>query len=138
MPKIDFNNVEDVKGFNPLPDGEYVCRVAGVEEAATQRGDEMWRVRFVVESGPHKGRYIFDNISFGALAVKRVKLLCSCLGIDVTCEQDLTPGDVIGRTCCVTVATEEYEDQEGNTKLRNTVPFAGYEPVEDDDSGTAF
>ena len=33
MPKIDFNNVDDVQGFAPLPDGKYLCRVAEVEEA---------------------------------------------------------------------------------------------------------
>jgi len=137
MPKIDFKNVEDVKGFSPLPGGTYLCKVAEVEEGATQRGDEMWRVRFVVESGVHKGRYIFDSLVFSAAAMKRVKLFCSSVGIDVAGEQDLTPDAIIGRTCNVTVTTEEYENPEGQTRFRNSVPFAGYGPP-DDENGAPF
>jgi len=127
MPRIDFNNVDDVQDFSPLPDGKYLCRVAEVEEAATQYGDEMWKLRFVVESGPHRGRYIFDNMVFSDAAMKRVKLICSRLGLNVSGELDLTPAVIKGRSCYVTVETEEYEDQEGNSKKRNVVPFAGYE-----------
>ena len=49
MPKIDFNNVDDIQDFSPLPEDKYLCRVAEVEEATTQYGDEMWKLRFVVE-----------------------------------------------------------------------------------------
>lgn len=127
MPRIDFNNVDDVQDFSPLPEGKYLCRLAEVEEAATQYGDDMWKLRFVVESGPHRGRYIFDNMVFSEAALKRVKLICSRLGLDVSGEIDLTPSLIKGRTCYVTVDIEEYEDQEGNLKKRNVVPFAGYE-----------
>jgi len=127
MPRIDFNRVDDVQDFSPLPDGRYLCRLAEVEEAATQYGDEMWKLRFVVESGPHRGRYIFDNMVFSDAALKRVKLICSRLGLDVSRELDLTPALIKGRSCYVTVETEEYEDYEGNTKQRNVVPFAGYD-----------
>ena len=81
----------------------------------------------MVDSGPHRGRYIFDNMVFSDAALKRVKLICSRLGIDTSRELDLTPDLIKGRSCYVTVETEEYEDQEGNTKQRNVVPFAGYE-----------
>ncbi|MGQ9589920.1 MAG: DUF669 domain-containing protein [Planctomycetota bacterium] len=127
MPRIDFNRVDDVQDFSPLPDGRYLCRLAEVEEAATQYGDEMWKLRFVVESGPHRGRYIFDNMVFSDAALKRVKLICSHLGLNVSGELDLTPTLIKGRSCYVTVETEEYEDHEGNTKQRNVVPFAGYD-----------
>ncbi len=127
MPRIDFNRVDDVQDFSPLPDGRYLCRLAEVEEAATQYGDEMWKLRFVVESGPHRGRYIFDNLVFSDAALKRVKLICSRLGLDVSGELDLTPSLIKGRSCYVTVETEEYEDYEGNSKQRNVVPFAGYD-----------
>ena len=127
MPRIDFNRVDDVQDFSPLPDGRYLCRLAEVEEAATQYGDEMWKLRFVAESGPHRGRYIIDNMVFSDAALKRVKLICSRLGLDVSRELDLTPSLIKGRSCYVTVETEEYEDYEGNTKQRNVVPFAGYD-----------
>jgi hypothetical protein len=64
---------------------------------------------------------------FSDAAMKRVKLICSRLGLNVAGELDLTPALIEGRSCYVTVETEEYEDQEGNPKKRNVVPFAGYD-----------
>lgn len=127
MPRIDFNNVDDVQDFSPLPDGKYLCRVAEVQVSATQYGDEMWKLRFVVEQGPHRGRFLFDNLVFSNAAMKRVKLICSRLGLDVSRELDLTPALIEGRSCSVTVETEDYEDTEGHPRRRNVVPFAGYE-----------
>ena len=37
------------------------------------------------------------------------------------------PNLIKDKACYITVETEDYEDQEGNTKKRNIVPFAGYE-----------
>lgn len=131
MPKIDFSTVEDAQDFSPLPEGKYLCRLAEVEETGTQYGDEMWKLRFVVAEGPYQGRRIFDNMVFSEAAMKRVKLMVSRLGLDVSGEIDLTPEAIKGRTCYVTVETDEYEDDEGKTKKRNVVPFAGYERADD-------
>ena len=127
MPQIDFRTIEDAQDFTPLPDGKYVCRLDTVEEAATQHGDEMWKLRFKVADGPYQDRLLFDNLVFSEAALKRVKLICARLGLDVSGTLDLTPDLLIGRTCTLTVETEEYEDQEGNVKTRNVIPFAGYE-----------
>jgi hypothetical protein len=131
MPKIDFSKIDDVQDFSPLPDGKYLCRLTEIEEASTQYGDEMWKLRFEVIQGEHIGRFIFDNMVFSEAALKRVKLICSRLGLDVSGEIDLTPSLLEGRKCYVSVLTEEYEDNEGNIKKRNIVPFAGYERATD-------
>ena len=131
MPKIDFNTIEDAKDFSPLPEGKYSCKLAEIEEASTKNGDEMWKLRLEVVEGAHAGRYVFDNLVFSAAAMKRVKLICSRLGIDVSGEVNLTPAMLKGRPCRVTVATEEYEDNEGRRRKRNVVPFAGYDRVGD-------
>lgn len=135
MPKINFRDVDDVQGFTPLPEGKYLCRLVEVEESSTQYGDEMWRLRFVVESGPQRGRYVFDNMVFSAAAMKRAKLICSRLGLDVAGELDLKPAAIQGRLCSVMVEIEEYQDQEGQTRFRNVVPFAGYESAETKQAG---
>jgi len=127
MPKIDFSHVDDVQDFSPVPAGKYLCRVVGLEEASTQHGDEMWKLRFEVSQGPYAGRLIFDNLVFSEAALKRVKLICSRLGLDVSKELDLTPELIKGRTALLTVEIEPYEDTEGRSKQRNVVPFAGYE-----------
>ena len=143
MPKIDFNGVDDVNDFTPLPEGKYLCRVAEVEEATTRNGDEMWKLKFAIESGPHKGRIVFDNMVFSDAAKKRVKLICSRLGIETSSEVDLNPDDIKGRCCYLTLEIGEYEDHEGNIKKKNVVPFTGYEraeghtPPQSDKSGGA-
>ena len=126
MPKVDFSKVDDVQDFRPLPDGKYFCRLSEIEEAATQYGDEMWKIRFEVIQGEYTGRFIFDNLVFSEAALKRVKLICSRLGVDVSKEMDITPDLLQNRKCYVSVVTEEYEDAEGKIKKRNVVPFAGY------------
>jgi hypothetical protein len=135
MPKIDFNKIDEVNEFTPLPDGEYPCRLEDIEESATQYGDEMWKLQFAVMSGEHKGRFIFDNLVFSAKALKRAKLICSRLGIDVSGEVELKPAMLIGKTCMLSIETEEYENEDGVLKKRNFVPFAGYERL--DEGGAA-
>jgi len=130
MPKIDFSRIDDVQDFSPIPDGKYPCKLVEIEEASTGAGDEMWKLRFQVTDGPHAGRKVFDNIVFSEAAMKRAKLICSRLGLDVSGELELTPDKLQGRSCVLTLATEEYEDSEGRTKKRNVVPFAGYERLE--------
>lgn len=127
MPKVDFSHIDDVQDFTPLPAGKYLCKLVEVEEANTQYGDEMWKLRFQVIEGKHTGRYVFDNMVFSEAAIKRVKLICGRLGLNVSGELDLTPDLIKNRSCYLTVQTEEYEDDEGNRKMRNVVPFAGYD-----------
>jgi len=134
MPKIDFGHVDDVQDFSPVPAGKYLCRLSGIEEASTQHGDEMWKLRFEVTQGPYAGRLIFDNLVFSEAALKRAKLICSRLGLDVSKELDLTPELIKGRVAMLTVDIEPYEDAEGRTKQRNVVPFAGYERSSESDT----
>ena len=142
MPRIDFGNVDDAQDYSPLPAGRYLVTLTEVGEAKTKYGDEMWKLRFVVDEGQYKGRYIFDNLVFSEAALKRVKLICSRLGLDVSGELDLTPGLIKGCRCSVSVEVADYTDQEGETKSRNVVPFAGYgqfdDGNQDDDSDPPF
>ena len=133
MPKIDFSTVEDVQDFTPLPKGKYRCQLVEVEEATTQSGYEMWKIRFEVTEGEFNGRFIFDNLFFSDKGLKRTKLLCNRLGLDVSGELDLTPDKIKGLACYVEVDVEEYEDSNGQTKPRNVVPFAGFHRVEEVD-----
>ena len=122
MPKIDFNKVGDA---GPLPDGEYFCRIERVERSQSQYGDEMWKVRLAVQGGPHAGRVIYDNLTFSAESLPRVKLLCACIRLDLSGELDLTPDMLRGRDVRVRVGTEKYQ-----SRARNKVFFDGYAPAE--------
>lgn len=131
--KVNFQNIEDVEDYSPLPDGQYLCQLIKVEEAFTHNADPLWKLRFEVVQGPHTGRFIFDNMVFSERAMKRVKLICYALGLDTSLEVELIPDLILERHCYVKVVTEEYVDNEGNTKCRNSVPFAGYVQVKEED-----
>ena len=127
MPKIDFTKIDDVSDYSPLPEGEYPCRLVDIDEASTRHGDDLWKLKFVVEEGEHSGRYVFDNLVFSERAMPRVKLICSRLGVDTTGAIDLQPEHLLEKICLITVMVEDYEDETGTAKKRNRVPFAGYE-----------
>ena len=137
MTVIDFSRIEDVNDFTPLPEGQYLSRVDDVGITTTKSGDEMWRLRFVVEEGEYAGRYIFDKLVFSDAALTRVKLICSRLGLDVSGKVELTPELIEGCTCVISVQIEDYEDNEGETKTRNIVPFKGYDYSDDQLAETA-
>lgn len=134
MPKVDFSLIDDVQDYTPLPDGKYLCELVHVEEAKTQYDDEMWKLKFRVMKGEHEGRFVFDNLVFSKAAEKRLKLICSRLGLDVSGELDLTTETIKGRTCFITVATEDYKDENDKSKKRNVVPFAGYDHADQAES----
>lgn len=127
MPKLNMKNVEDAEGFSPAPAGDYLCELIKVEEASTNAGDEMWKLRWEIIEGQSKGKKIFDNMVFSDNAMKRVKLILSRLGLDVSGEIDLVPETILRKRAIVTVEIESYSDDEGREKRRNVVPFGGYE-----------
>lgn len=128
MPEMDFNKIDDMESFSPVPKGKYFCNLTEIEDdKTTQNGDEMWRLKFTVTQGEYKGRSIWDNLIFSENAKKRVKFICARLGLDVSGKIDLTPITIINKTCFITTDVEEYIDDKGKTKERNTVLFDGYE-----------
>jgi len=128
--KINFDEIEQVQDFTPIPAGKYRCRLTGIEEAATNHGDEMWRLTFVVIDGPHAGRRLFDNLPFSENGMKRVKLVLGRLGVNTTGEMDVQPSLILNKIAILTAEIEEYTDAENNSKRRNKIPFAGYEKDE--------
>jgi hypothetical protein len=130
MPRVNFNRLQAERTFSPLPDGEYRCRLRDVEETVTRNGDAMFKLTWEVIQGAHGGRRIFDNLVFSERALKRLKHVCSALGLCVTGEIDLTPEMIQDRECMVTVASEDCIDEAGTTKTRNRVLFEGYRSVE--------
>ena len=46
MPRINFDEIEELQDFTPLPEDDYLCRLVEIEEDYTQNNDEMWRLKF--------------------------------------------------------------------------------------------
>lgn len=149
----DLTGVGEVEDFSPVPAGRYLCRIIDVQTTkkdgtrrVTRAGDKQWGLRLepaavltaegkLSTADPHKvwsGRSCWDNLTHSAAAAKRRKLLLSRLGIDVTRPFTLTPELLIGRWALMTFELEKIQVKDkksGNMveRLKNTVPFAGYE-----------
>jgi len=137
MPKVDFSKLKIEFGdFAPVPPGTYFCSLAVVEEASTENGDEMWKLKFLILEGPYQGRYLFDRMDFNDDGLAHIRFLCSCVGIDAVGEIELTPAMVKGRVCYVNVGTEEYENLEGRVKERDIV--LGYKALHSSTAGETF
>lgn len=135
--RINWDEVDEVEDFSPVPAGEYLIAVAEIEEKETTGGDPLWRLKLTIIDGPFTGRNIWDNMVFSAAAIKRAKLICSRLGLNTSTEMDLETEMLIGRKCRIAAEVEEREvtDDDGNAKMRkfNVIPFAGYYKLEDED-----
>ena len=138
MPRVDFSNVGDIADFAPIPDGEYQVRVVDIETDMTKSGDEMWKLRLQVESGEHDGRLLFDNVVFSPKAMPRVKLICESFGLGVSGVVDLDTPMLLNKCALVTTYQEEYEDDRGQAKVNNRVPYDGYACVTTDATDVPF
>ena len=98
----------------------------------------MWKLRLQVEGGEHDGRLIFDNLVFSAKAMSRVKLICASFGLDVSGAVDLDPSMLLEKRAMVSTYQEEYEDDRGQAKVTNRIPYDGYSVVPGESAGTPF
>jgi hypothetical protein len=127
MPVINFDEVPDTDDFSPVPAGKYLCTISKIEESFTQSGDTKWRVGLQIISGEYIGRFIFNNWAFSEKGLKRMKLICSRMGMPITGTVDLIPSMFLDKNIVVETTIEDYWDEEKKkTKQRNDVPFAGY------------
>lgn len=138
MPKLNFDKIDDMESYSPVPAGQYLCRVKEIidendsgDKIETKSGDEMWKLRFSIVEGEFKGRNLWDNLVFSANALKRVKFICSRMGIPVSGNVDLTPKMLTGKVCLVTVNVEDYINDQDQTKTRNVIPYDGYERADE-------
>jgi hypothetical protein len=65
MKNIDWNKVEEVKDFNKLPAGGYVCGITAVEDVPAS---EYLKLEFDIAEGEYKNYYrsLYDNRGFWA------------------------------------------------------------------------
>lgn len=54
---LDYENVQSNSNYTPLPAGGYVCRIMGVQEAATQKGAPSFHVSLDIAEGPEANRF---------------------------------------------------------------------------------
>jgi len=103
----DLSNVETSK--KALPEGEYLVKVAEVEDKESSNGNPMLAFTFNVEEGDYKGSKLFHNCSLQPQALFNLKGILLALGYDIpSSDFDLDTTELIGLTCGVDVAHEVY------------------------------
>lgn len=130
MPEIDFPNIEDHEEYPILPDGTYLCCLTKIDDTRkTNNGNEMWGLTFtVLEDGEYIGQKIFDNMPFSQAALKRVKLICSALGLPTDKAMDIKPDSILEKKVFIDTTIEIFEHN-GKMRKKNVIPFAGYHRV---------
>ncbi|MFH1680633.1 MAG: DUF669 domain-containing protein [Candidatus Eisenbacteria bacterium] len=137
MPRLNFERKSE-KRFEPLPEGKYLCQIEDIEEETTRRGDPMWRIRFVVTSGAHRYRWIFDRLVFSEAAKERLRMFCEAFGFETDGEVDLDTEAFLGKRVFLDVETSTYTDREGRERVGNEVAWAGFHRAVREDEGLPY
>lgn len=130
MPHMDFPNIPDSEDFEPIPADTYLCKCTDVDVGESSKGNEMWTLTWTVQEGEYQDRRIRDRLVFVAPAMPRIKLVCNRLGIDTSGPLNLTSWMLEGRLAMITTVIENYTTNEGEERKQNTVPYQGYEYVD--------
>lgn len=116
--QYDLADVRD--GFEPLPDGSYVCKITSVSLSQSSSGNPMIKFVWEVLDGEHAGRKLFDNVP---LHVDwRVKAYANLIGITSGSEVDLDLFN--GVEGILTVYTEAGSDGKTYNRIKTISPVA--------------
>lgn len=119
---------------DPLPVGEYVCRLRSVEARTASTGNPMWVTEWEVadpDNSEHNGRRLWANVVLTDAALWKVKEFFYAFGVSETTDTE----DLIGESARLYVSQRiirggSREGQTGN----NVDTFA---PLDDDDEPAA-
>lgn len=125
---IDFSEVDEVRDFVAVPEGEYLARIAEVRPGTTRDGNPRWGLRLVVADGDYAGRTAaWDALVWSERGLPRVKEVLRLLGFDVSGRVEVEPADLQGRELRAQFVSEAWEDPvTGQRQTRLRVPYRGY------------
>ena len=135
MPVINFDEIPDEA--HHVEPGTYTAQVARVDEKMTRAGAEMWEL--VLDLG--RDLTIIDRLVFDETkpaAMRRVKLICKALGVDVTKELDLTPLHIFNKRAIVDVVPKEFIGNNGQKIISSEVGFSGWRAINADTDDIPF
>ncbi len=129
--------------FEALPADEYEVEITDSNPKVASTGKNMFVVKLRVESGPYKGRMIFNNfvISPESATARRIfKQNMSALGLDTAYftknpSLEQVADDLLGRRCKVRVTTRTYGGQERN-EVNGVFPSSSPAPAVDSSRGS--
>lgn len=124
MPRIDFGDVE-VRTFEPLPRGRYLCKVSAAEfiPESKRSGEPAIALEYTVDGGEYNNRKCFDNGSLQGQSLWSVQRRLMALGMSKGEVDNLgwdtdnpdgiqsTLNDLIGKPLVVVIRQEKFEGE---------------------------
>lgn len=110
--KLDFSGVE---AYVKCAEGQHVVKLVEIEETESQAGNDMLNATFKVVKGASTGATLYDNFVLTEKALWKLQSFLLAIGMKADGKVVLDLDKLIGKTCIVEVAHEEYE---GKTRAR--------------------
>lgn len=110
--KLDFTGIE---AYVKCAEGQHVVKLIEIEETESQAGNDMLNATFQVVKGASTGAKLYDNFVLTEKALWKLQSFLVAVGMKADGKIILDLDKLIGKTCIVEVAHEEYE---GKTRAR--------------------
>lgn len=119
-------NMTGVESYARCPEGEWLVRLASIEEATVQgSGDDALKAKFEVIKGQAKGNYVYETFSLGEKALWKLKSFLEAIGMKADGKMRINLDKLEGKVCIVEVIHDEYQ---GSKRAK----IASYAKPEDD------
>lgn len=106
--KLDFSNVQSYKRCE---EGIHTAKLVALEDKETQSGDDMLAATFEVIKGESEGARVFDNFVLTEKALWKFKMALVAMGVAADGKVVIDLDKLIGKSCDIEVAHEEYNGQ---------------------------
>jgi hypothetical protein len=110
--KLDFTGIE---AYVKCAEGQHVVKLIEIEETESQAGNDMLNATFQVVKGASTGAKLYDNFVLTEKALWKLQSFLVAIGMKADGKIVLDLDKLIGKTCIVEVAHEEYD---GKTRAR--------------------
>lgn len=110
--KLDFTGIE---AYVKCAEGQHVVKLLEIEETESQAGNDMLNATFQVVKGTSTGAKLYDNFVLTEKALWKLQSFLVAVGMKADGKIVLDLDKLIGKTCIVEVAHEEYD---GKTRAR--------------------
>jgi hypothetical protein len=122
---LNFKGV-DISARQVLPEGDYVCSVAEIEQAESSAGNDMLKWTFEVAEGEEgEGSKLYVYTTLDQASLWKLGQLLDAMGMEIPDgELDLDLEEILGSMVVLTVAHETYEGKP-RAKVVDFLPVDG-------------
>lgn len=117
-------NLDKLQDFQPVPPGQYTCRLISVEEEVSAAGNAMWVWDWEVSRGPHAGKAVRSWTVTEGEYQGQLKSHLTAFGLSGAVSVDTDR--LVGREAELTLTIREYQNpRTGEARQNNSVSSLG-------------